>query len=85
MAQEKTIGPSSTISFAGIEVDAVLMEARLPPDKLVKCHDLIASFLRRRKITLSEIESLTGLLNFACTVVVPAHFFGVSLFDNRYS
>lgn len=44
MAPEKTIGPSSTISFAGIELDSVLMEARLPPDKLVKCHDLIARF-----------------------------------------
>ena len=47
------------------------MEARLPPDKLVKCCDLIAEFLRHRKVTLREIQSLTGLLNFACTVVVP--------------
>ena len=46
------------------------MEAWLSPDKLVKCHDLIASFFRRRKITLRETQSLTGLLNFACTVVV---------------
>ena len=75
MAPEKTIGPSSTISFAGIELDSVLMEARLPPDKLVKYHDLIASSLRRRKITLREIQSLTGLLNFACTVVVPGRAF----------
>ena len=71
MAPKKTIGPSSTISLAGIELDSVLMEAWLPPDKLVKCHDLIASFLRRRKITLREVQSLTGLLNFASTVVVP--------------
>ena len=69
MAPEKTIGPSSTISFAGIELDSVLMEAWLPPDKLVKCQDLISGFLRRRKVALREIQSLTGLLNFACTVV----------------
>ena len=75
MAPEKTIGPSSTISFAGIELDSVLMEARLPPDKLVKYYDLISSFLRRRKITLREIQSLTGLLNFACTVVVTGRAF----------
>ena len=36
MAPEKTIGPSSTISFPGIGLDSVLMEARLPPDKLIK-------------------------------------------------
>lgn len=67
MAPEKKIGPSSTISFAGIELDSVLMEARLPPEKLVKCQDLISGFLRRRKVALREIQSLTGLLNFACT------------------
>ena len=81
MAPEKTIGSSSTISFAGIELDSVLMEARLPPDELVKCHDLIASFLRRRKITLREIQLLTGLLNFACTVVVPGRAFLRRLID----
>ena len=81
MAPEKTIGPSSTISFAGIELDSVLMEARLPPDKLVKCQDLISSFLRRRKVTLREIQSLTGLLNFACTVVVPGRAFLRRLID----
>ena len=75
MAPEKTIGPSSTISFTGVELDSVLMEARLPPDNLVKCRDLIAGFLRHRKVTFREIQSLTGLLNFACTVVVPGHAF----------
>ena len=51
------------------------MEARLPPNKLVKCLDLITGFLRRRKVTLREIESLTGLFNFACTVVIPGRGF----------
>ncbi|XP_022805339.1 uncharacterized protein LOC111342506 [Stylophora pistillata] len=81
MALEKTIGPSSTISFAGIELDSVLMEARLPPDKLVKCQDLVSGFLRGRKVTLREIQSLTGLLNFSCTVVVPSRAFLRRLID----
>ena len=81
MAPEKTIGPSSTISFAGIELDSVLMEARLPPDKLIKCQDLISGFLRRRKVTLREIQSLTVVLNFACTVVVPGRAFLRRLID----
>ena len=37
MAPEKTVGSASTIAFAGIELDSVLMEARLPQDKLIKC------------------------------------------------
>ena len=41
MAPEKTIGPASIITFAGIELDSVLMEALLPHKKLVKCRMLV--------------------------------------------
>ena len=37
--------------------------------------------VRRRKVTLQEIQSLTGLLNFACTVVVPGRAFLRRLID----
>ena len=81
MAPEKTVGPSTTVAFAGIELDTVLMEARLPQEKLDKCRDLLSIFLRRRKVTLQEIHSLTGLLNFACTIVVPGWAFLRRLID----
>ena len=81
MAPEKTVGPSTTLAFAGIELDTVLMEARLPQEKLDKCRELLSAFLRRRKVTLREIQSLTGLLNFACTVVVPGRAFLRRLID----
>ena len=45
MAPEKTIGPLSTISFAGIELESVLMEAQLPPDKLVLLARLVLLLL----------------------------------------
>ena len=81
MAPEKTVGPATTITFAGIELDSVIMEARLPHEKLVKCRDLISAFLKRRKVTLREIQSLTGLLNFACSVVIPGRAFLRRLID----
>ena len=81
MAPEKTVGPSTTLTFAGIELDTVLMEACLPQEKLDKCRELLSAFLRRRKVTLQEIQSLTGLLNFACTVVVPGRAFLHRLID----
>ena len=61
MAPEKTMGPSTTITFAGIELDSVEMEARLPQNKLDKCKEFISEFLKRRKVTLKEIQSLTIL------------------------
>ena len=81
MAPEKTVGPSQIISFAGIELDSILMKARLPQEKLDKCEALISAFVRRRKVSLREIQSLTGLLNFACLVVVPARAFLRRLID----
>ena len=67
MAPEKMVGPSTTLAFAGIELNTVLMEARLKLDKRL---DLLSTFLQC-KVTLQDIQPLTGFLNFACTVVVP--------------
>ena len=35
MAPEKTVGPSTTLAFAGIELDTVLTEARLPQESWI--------------------------------------------------
>ena len=81
IAPEKTVGPSQVLSFAGIELDSCRMEARLPNDKVEKCKSLLSSFLRRKKATLNEIQTLTGLLNFACLVVRPGRAFLRRLID----
>ena len=81
MAPEKTVGPSTTIAFAGIELNSILMEARLPQEKIDKCQELISIFLQPRKVTLKQIQSLTGLLNFACAVVVPGRALLCPLID----
>ena len=81
IAPEKTVGPSSILSFAGIELDTHLMEARLPLDKIDKCTKTIESFLKRKKVTLKELQSLIGLLNFACSVVKPGRAFLRRLID----
>ena len=75
IAPEKTCGPATSLSFAGIELDTILLEARLPLDKLEKCVSLISEFCRRKKVTLKEIQSLVGLLNFACSVIRPGRAF----------
>ena len=81
MAPEKTCGPSTKLSFAGIELDTLLSEARLPPEKIEKCISIISEFLGRKKVTLREIQSLNGLFNFACSVVRPGRAFLRRLID----
>jgi hypothetical protein len=49
MAPDRTIGPDTSITFLGIELDTVKQEARLPHDKLSKCLEIICEFLHRKK------------------------------------
>jgi len=67
IAQEKTVGSETVLQFAGITLDSINMEARLPEDKLQKCRTLLTTFSRRRKATLRELQSLLGFLNFTCS------------------
>ena len=79
--QEKTVFPTTCITFLGLELDSILMEVRLPIEKLVKIRELLDYFICKRKATLKELQSLTGLLKFACSVVVPGRTFLRRLID----
>ena len=86
IAHEKTAGPQRVLNFAGIELDTVRMEARLPADKIVKCKALVSSFITRKKVQLKELQPIyetikIGLLNFACSVVIPGRAFLRRLID----
>jgi hypothetical protein len=72
---EKTVVPTTQLTFLGLELDTDKMEIRLPVDKLQKLQTLLKSFLKLKKVTLQELQSLIGLLNFTCMVVVPARAF----------
>jgi len=75
MAPEKTEGPSPVLTFAGIELDCLQYEARLPQEKVDKCIAGIKNARGRNKITLRDLQSLIGSLNFACSVIVPGRVF----------
>lgn len=69
------MGPYTTLQFAGITLDSVNMEALLPVDKLQKCRNLLSEYLRKRSVTLRDLQFLISLLNFACSVIVPGRAF----------
>ena len=58
MAEEKTVDPHTVLQFAGITLDTVKQEARLPDDKLQKCCTLLHAFYKRRKVTLKELQTV---------------------------
>ena len=51
------------------------MHARLPEDKLARCRELLTEFYNKRSVALKELQSLIGILNFACSVVLPGRAF----------
>ncbi|XP_021347069.1 uncharacterized protein LOC110454687 isoform X1 [Mizuhopecten yessoensis] len=79
--QSKTELPTTVLTFLGIELDSKAMVARLPLDKVEKMRALLDSFSRRQKVTLKELQSLIGLLNFACRVISPGRTFLRRLID----
>ena len=81
IAPEKTCGPATALSFARIPLDTIQLEARLPAENILKYKDLISDFLKRKKVTLKEVQSLTGHLNFACCVILPGRAFLRRLID----
>ena len=75
LAVEKVEGPTTSLVFLGIQLDSRQMEARLPPVKLIKVQELVASWLSKKNATKREILSLVGLLQHAAKVVRPGRSF----------
>ena len=78
---DKDEGPASTLSFLGIELDSVAMEIRLPPEKLTRLREEIATWRARKKCKKRELFSLIGLLSHACKVVRSGRSFLRRLID----
>lgn len=75
LSAEQTQLPSQTMDFVGITLDVIKQEARLPLDKITKCRYLLEKFLHMKCCTLKELQSLIGVLNFACSVIQPGRAF----------
>ena len=49
IAPEKTCGPATTLSFAEMQLDTLMLEARLSADKTLICKDTILIFFREKR------------------------------------
>ena len=88
VAPEKTEGPTTVLTFLGIEVDTVQGQVRLPQDKLCRLKDTISQWMRhadyptpRGSAKKRDLLSLLGLLTHAASVVKPGRAFIRSLID----
>ena len=73
--QEKTVYPATEVILHGILVDTCSLQISLPDDKVLTARRAVDQMFRRKKVQLRELQSLIGVLNFACRVVVPGRAF----------
>ena len=71
----------TVVEVLGIEVDTILFEARLPPEKLRRALALSAAALDSSALTLNEAETLAGFLSFCSQVVRLGRAFTSSLWE----
>ena len=81
MSFRKLSTPAQVTRFLGIDIDSIAMELRLPADKLEKLTVQLNLYLRRRKATRLELESLGGVLAHCCKVVHGGRTFSRRVYD----
>ena len=69
VATHKTEGPSSQLTFLGIQIDTVAMQLSLDKAKLARISALVFSWRSKRSASKQELQSLIGHLSHAATVV----------------
>ena len=75
LAPEKIIGPSSSLTYLGIEIDSVAQVIRLPDEKLNNLKEVLEAWLSRDSCSKRQLLSLIGSLSFAAKVVKPGRMF----------
>ncbi len=75
VAPDKVEGPTTTITFLGIELDSVALKIRLPVVKLQRLRVALADWEGRRSATKQQLQSIIGHLSHAAQVVKPGRTF----------
>ena len=75
LAVEKTLGPVQVITYLGLEIDTVSQQVRVPAVKVDALCNKIHAALCKKKLSLVDLQSLVGSLNFVCRAVSPGRAF----------
>ncbi len=81
LAEEKTVGPVSCLTFLGLQLDSESQTVSIPQSKIEAVKDKIESALGKETVSLRELQSLIGSLQFICRAVAPGRAFLRRLID----
>ncbi|XP_071118414.1 uncharacterized protein [Haliotis cracherodii] len=83
IAHDKTVGPTTKLTFLGLEIDTNAMQIRIPESKIKEVTREIQDILSTGniKVTKRALQSLIGKLNFMCRAIPMARAFSRGLID----
>ena len=80
-AIEKSVSPTHIIEFLGILFDLLRMIISIPDNKLQEIKNLLKEWRVKRYMTLKELQSITGKLQFVSMCVRPGRVFITRLYN----
>ncbi|XP_041368574.1 uncharacterized protein LOC121382952 [Gigantopelta aegis] len=81
IANEKTVGPVTTLTFLGLEIDTINRIVRIPANKIVALVSLLQKLITLKKVTLKDLQSLVGALSFFCKAIRAGRAFIRRFYD----
>ena len=75
LAHQKTEGPTTTLTFLGIQINTISFQLSLPADKVARFRNLLGQWRRHKSCTKRDLESLVGHLSHVATVIHPGRIF----------
>ena len=75
LAPEKTMGPSTCITYLGLEIDSQQQLVKVPAEKVKALVSLLKQAKKCSSMSLRSIQSLLGSLNFVCRAISPGRAF----------
>ena len=80
IAHHKTEGPSTVLTFLGIQVDTNLSQLSLPLEKVARLREILSRWQGRKSCT-KDLQILLGHLSHAAIVIRPGRIFLRMLFS----
>ena len=77
---EKMVWGSTLMTFLGLLLDTETQLICIPKEKMERAQHLIAYFMTHKKVTVRQLQQLTGFLNFLCRAIVPRRAFTCRLY-----
>ena len=81
LADEKTEGPCTKLTYLGLDLDSERMECILPSDKVKRTLEVIQEFLKLKCCTKQRLLSLLGYLGFAARCVFGGRSFVFRMYE----